>query len=138
MIEVYLRVFINWEQNDQARLLLMAEFAYNNAKNTSINHTLFKLNYRFHLQVLFEADANTCSTSRLANKLADKLSKLIEVCCQTLLHVQELQKKAYDKGVKSRNYFPSEKVWLNNKYIKTKWNKQLKNKFLNGCKFSMQ
>ncbi len=34
-MEAYLRAFVNWEQDDWARLLLMVEFAYNNAKNTS-------------------------------------------------------------------------------------------------------
>ncbi len=54
---------------------------------------------------------------------------LMEVCCQNLLHVQELQKKAHDKGVKSRSYAPGENVWLNSKYIKTKKNKKLESKF---------
>ncbi len=53
----------------------------------------------------------------------------MEVCCQNLLHAQELQKRAHDKGVKSRSYAPGEKVWLNNKYIKTKRNQKLESKF---------
>ena len=40
-IEAYLRAFINFEQNDWARLLPMAKFAYNNTKNASTGHTLF-------------------------------------------------------------------------------------------------
>ncbi len=43
-IEACLRVFVNWEEDDGARLLLMAEFAYNIAKNASTRHTLFELN----------------------------------------------------------------------------------------------
>ncbi len=35
-MEEYLRAFVNWEQDDWARLLPMAEFSYNNAKNASI------------------------------------------------------------------------------------------------------
>ncbi len=35
MIEAYLRVFVNWKQDDWAKLLSMAEFAYNNTKNAS-------------------------------------------------------------------------------------------------------
>ena len=34
-MEAYLRAFFNYKQNDWAKLLLMAEFTYNNAKNTS-------------------------------------------------------------------------------------------------------
>ena len=38
-MEAYLRAFVNFEQNDWARLLPMAEFAYNNAKNATTGHT---------------------------------------------------------------------------------------------------
>ncbi len=54
---------------------------------------------------------------------------MIEVYCQNLLHAQELQKRAYDKRVKSRSYVSNEKVWLNSKYIKTKKNKKLEKAF---------
>ncbi len=47
-MEAYLRVFINFEQDDWARLLPMTEFAYNNAKNASTSHTPFELNYGYH------------------------------------------------------------------------------------------
>ncbi len=67
--------------------------------------------------------------SRSANELAEELRELMEVYCQNLLHVQELQKRVHDKGVKSYSYAPYEKVWLNSKYIKTKRNKKLKSKF---------
>ncbi len=51
-METYLRAFVNWEQDDWARLLPMAEFAYNNTKNTSTSHTPFELNYDYHPRVL--------------------------------------------------------------------------------------
>ena len=38
-------------------------------------------------------------------------------------------KKAYDKKTKSCSYILSLKIWLNSKYIKTKKNKKLVNKF---------
>ena len=47
-MEAYLQAFVNFEQNDWAKLLAMAEFAYNNAKNVSTGHMLFKLNYGYH------------------------------------------------------------------------------------------
>ena len=47
-MEAYLRAFVNFEQNDWARLLPMAEFAYNNAKNASTGHTPFELNCGYH------------------------------------------------------------------------------------------
>ena len=47
-MEAYLRVFMNWEQNNWARLLLITEFAYNNSKNASTGHTLFELDCNYH------------------------------------------------------------------------------------------
>lgn len=70
----------------------MAEFVYNNAKNASTGHTLFKLNCGFHPQVSFEKDIDPHSGSRLGNELANKLKDLIEICCQNLFHAQELKK----------------------------------------------
>ena len=52
------------------------------------------------------------------------------VCQQNLHHAQELQKRAYDKGVKPRSYALGNKVWLNSKHLKTKRNRKLEAKFL--------
>ncbi len=128
-MEAYLKAFVNWEQDDWARLLPMAEFAYNNAKNTSTGHTPFELNWGYHLKVFFEEDVDPRLRSCSANELGEELKELIKVWCQNLLYAQELQKRAYDKEVKSRNYAPGEKIWLNSKYIKTKRNKKLESKF---------
>ncbi len=89
-MEAYLRAFVNWEQDDWARLLPMAEFAYNNAKNASTGHTPFELNCGYHPRVSFEEDVDPRARSRSANELAEELRELMEVCCQNLLHAQEL------------------------------------------------
>ena len=99
-MEAYLRAFVNWEQNDWARLLPMAEFAYNNAKNAGTDHTPFELNCGFHPRVSFEDDVDPRFRSRSADELTKELNELMDICQQNLLHAQELQKRAYDKGVK--------------------------------------
>ncbi len=48
IIEAYLQAFIYLEQNDEARLLSIVKFVYNNVKNTSTGYTSFKLNYGYH------------------------------------------------------------------------------------------
>ncbi len=110
MMEAYLRAFVNWKQDDWARLLPMAEFTYNNAKNASTGHTPFKLNYGYHPRVFFEEDVDSRSRSRSVNELAEELKELIKVCCQNLLYAQKLQKRAHDKGVKSCSYASGKKV----------------------------
>ena len=107
----------------------MAEFAYNNAKNASTGYTPFELNCGYHPRVFFEKNTNPRSRSKTAKKLSSKLRELITVCRENLHHAQKLQKRAHDKAVKPRNYALGDKVWLNNKYIKTKQNQKLEAKF---------
>ena len=128
-IEAYLRVFVNFEQNDWARLLPIAKFAYNNAKNASTGHTPFKLNCGYHPWILYEEDVNFRSQSKSVDKLSAKLRKLMIVCQKNLYHAQKPQKRAYNKGVKPQSYAPGKKVWLNSKYIKTKRYRKLEVKF---------
>ncbi len=56
------------------------------------------------------------------------------VCRENFQHVQELQKRYHDKHTKPRSYAPGDKVWLNNKYIKTKRNRKLEAKFFGSFK----
>ena len=128
-MKAYLWAFVNFEQNDWARFLPMAEFAYNNAKNASTGYTSFKLNCGYHPCVSFEEDTNPRSQSKMAEELSSKLRELMTVYWENLHHTQEFQKRAHDKGVKPRSYVPSDKVWLNSKYIKTKQNRKLEAKF---------
>ena len=61
MIEAYLQVFVNLEQNDQTRLLSIAEFTYHNNKNISTGCTPFEFNCKYHFCVSYEKDLNLCS-----------------------------------------------------------------------------
>ena len=79
-MEAYFQAFVNFEQNDWARLFPMAEFAYNNAKNASTNHTLFELNCRYHPRVSYEEDLDPCSKSKIAEELSFELRNLMAVC----------------------------------------------------------
>ena len=102
-IEVYLRAFINFEQNDWARLLPMAEFAYNNAKNASTGYMPFELNCSYYSQMSYEEEVDSRSKSKSADKVSVELRELMIVCQKNLYHAQELQKRAHNKGVKPRS-----------------------------------
>lgn len=62
-IKTYLRIFVNWEQNNWARLLLIAEFAYNNAKNGSTSYTSYEHNCDHYSHVSFEDKVNSLNIS---------------------------------------------------------------------------
>ena len=103
-MKAYFRAFVNSKQNNWARLLPIAEFAYNNAKNTSSGHMPFELNYSYHPWMSYEDDVDPHSKSKSADDLPVELRKLMIVCRENLHHAQELQKQAHNKGVKPRSY----------------------------------
>ena len=90
MIEAYFQAFVNFEQNDWARLLPRAEFAYNNAKNASTGYTPFELNCGYYPRVSYEEDLDPRSKSKTAKKLSSGLRELMTVCQQNLHHAQKL------------------------------------------------
>ena len=89
-IEAYLRAFVNYKQNDWARLFSIAKFAYNNAKNTSIGHTPFELNYGYHPCVFYIKDINCRSRFKSANELLTELQELMFVYRKNLYYTQKL------------------------------------------------
>ena len=108
----------------------MAEFAYNNAKNASTGFTPFELNCGYHPRVFYKENFNPRLQSKTMEKLSSELQNLMAACQQNLHHVQKLQKQAHNKGVKLQSYAPGDKIWLNSKHLKTKWNCKLEAKFL--------
>ena len=128
-MEAYLKAFVNFKQNDWAKLLPMTKFAYNNAKNANTGHTPFELNCGYPLHVSYKENVDPCSKSKSADDLANDLGELMIICWENLQHAQNLQKQAHDKNTRPRSYAPSNKVWLNSKYIKTKRNWKLEGKF---------
>ena len=76
-MEANLRAFVNFMQNDWARLLSITEFAYNNAKNVSTSHTFFELNCGYHPQMSYKEDVDFCSQSKSADKLSAELRELM-------------------------------------------------------------
>lgn len=73
-MEAYLRVFVNWEQNHWSRLLPIAEFTYNKAKNASTSHNPFEVTCGYHLRVSFAENVKPRSRSRSVDKQAEELS----------------------------------------------------------------
>ena len=89
-MEAYLRVFVNFEQNDWARLLPIAKFAYNNAKNAGTGYTPFDLNYGYYPRMLYKEEVNSRSKSKSADKISIELREPMIICQKNLHHTQEL------------------------------------------------
>ncbi len=109
-MEAYLRGFVNYKQNNKAKPLPIAEFAYHDAKNASTGHTQFKLNCGYHPGVSSEGNVELRSKSKSAEELAIELKELLTVCRENLRYFQDLQKQQHNKNVKLRSYAPDDKV----------------------------
>ena len=68
---------MNFNQNNNLKLLLIAQFVYNNAKNTSNSYIIFKLNYNYHFCILYTKNIDFYFQSKLIDKLLAKFQKLM-------------------------------------------------------------
>ena len=78
--------------------------------------------------MFYKKNFNLCSKFKSADKLLAEL-KLMTICCKNLYYALELQKQIHNKNIKPKNYAPDDKIWLNNKYLKTKQKQKLETKF---------
>ncbi len=62
VLEQYLRAYMNYQQDDWSSLLPLAEFAYNNATNTTTGVSLFFTNKGYHPSIVVELDVQVSST----------------------------------------------------------------------------
>ena len=73
--------------------------------------------------MLYQEDVNSCSQSKLADKVSEELGELMIICQKNLHYIQELQKQPHDKRVRIRSpirpLLPSvlEKVSKRRKYL---------------------
>lgn len=88
-MKAYLRVFMNYKQDDWSKLLPMAKFAYNNIKNTSTSNTSFELNYSYHSRAFYKENIDSRSQSKSANEIVIELQYLIVVSKNNLEYAKE-------------------------------------------------
>jgi len=119
MMEQYLRAFCNYEQDNWVELLLLAEFAYNNAIHASTMMTPFWANYHYHPVMQFKAQKQP---SRLQSEIqADTFAAGLEETHQTLCwNLQEAQARQMKyAGGKEVVFEVGDKVWLSTRHFRT-------------------
>src|SRR6202790_3456885 len=118
ILEQYLRIYVDYLQDDWALLLPLAEFAYNNAEHSATNITPFFVNKGFHpsLEVNVETVPST-EASKAALNIRDVHNYVREQ-----LAIMRQQNEQQVAGL--RPQFPSieigDQVWLDARNIKTK------------------
>lgn len=108
--EAYFQAFVNFEQYNRAKLLLMTKMVYNNAKNRSTNNTLLELDYGYHLWILYKDNVDSYFKLKPEDKLSAEVRKLMILCCKNPYHPQKLEKQAYNKAIKPKCYVSGNKV----------------------------
>ena len=114
-IGIFLRHYVNYQQDDWMEWLATAEFAYNDKKHTVTGKTLFKQNFGRHP---WKGDLMVQSELPQVEEFAKKLQESWEHAAQAMREAQKNMKQQFDKkrsnpqGLKVGDH-----VWLENKNI---------------------
>src|SRR6266436_9620412 len=95
VLEQYLRVYTNYQQDDWATLLPMAKFAYNNAMNTTTGVSPFFANKGYHPEITSDPQAETSSAE--AQTFMANLDHVQAELKENITQAQERYQKNVDK-----------------------------------------
>src|SRR6266481_4370166 len=95
VLEQYLRVYTNYQQDNWATLLLMAEFAYNNAMNMTTGVSPFFANKGYHPE--FTADPQVETSSAEVQAFMVDLECIQAELKENIAQAQERYRKNVDK-----------------------------------------
>ncbi|QRW09789.1 Transposon Tf2-12 polyprotein [Ceratobasidium sp. AG-Ba] len=118
VVEVYLRHYVAYKQDNWAGILPMAEFAYNNSVNASTNQTPFYACYGFHPR--FSIGQQLDETVPHADEQANQLQARMDELQSSVTLANEKIKHYYDlKHREPEEIKVGDKVWLDARNIKT-------------------
>ena len=131
MLEYYLRCYCNFEQDDWASHLKMAEFTYNKAKHSSTGMSPFEALYAYKpdLCVNIEDDIPE-GEAPAARERVEEMRKIRELLEKNLAKAIKRQKKYYDKEHIPKRFAVGDQVILKVKNLRSiRPNVKLNNKF---------
>ena len=116
-IEMFLRHYVNHQQDNWTEWLAVAEFSYNDKKHAVMNRTPFELNFGRHL---WKGDLMVQTKTPRVKKFIKKLQESWEQAMHAMEEAQKNMKQQFDKkrrnpqGLKVGNH-----MWLENKNIQS-------------------
>ena len=116
-LEQYLRIYCNYEQDDWANLLSLAEFAYNNSHQPSIDCSPFYANYGYNPE--FTLNLRSPISAPAAKSLADSLHSVHERLVENVKSAQDHQARYHNAKHKPVKFNVGDKVWLLSTNIRT-------------------
>ena len=112
VMEQYLRLYCDYQQDDWASLLPLAEFAYNNSVHSTTKSSPFFANYGYHPRSLPDS-ITTTSVVPAAEALASKLSEIHKSLGENIESANAAYQKHYNRKVLPQPDLPAgTKVWL--------------------------
>ena len=118
-LEQYLRAFTNYQQDDWADLLPLAEFAYNNSHHASLGTSPFYALMGLHPSFSTTQEEPLVDTPAAAERVRI-LTDLRTALTTNLEEARTHQSRYYNIKRKPRTYQVGDRVWLNAKNIRTR------------------
>jgi transposase InsO family protein len=135
VLETYLRIFCEEQQSNWAKLLPMAEFAYNNSEQTSLRCSPFRALYGFDPEIRYDLSGIENAKVPAVKDRIQELATLRETLKSRWQAASESQAKHYNKTHKPIEFAAGEQVLLSTKNLKLKVpSKKLAHKFIGPYK----
>ena len=136
--EQYLKAYVNWQQNDWADLLLLAEWAYNNLRNAITEYTSFyaeKNHHSLSWNMIDLLTINEMNVSMLQH--AENMKKLHETLWSVIQNAQRLQACYYNQQHTLIMFSIEDMILFNEKNLQTRRSiKKLKDKYYESFKIA--
>ena len=132
-LEQYLRMYVNHRQNNWAKWLVTAEFAFNNKVHTATKMSLFQVNYERKLRMGF--DIRKKGKNKKAEEFVREMKERHEKARVALVKSQEEMKRQVDRNRKeAEEYRVGNKVLISTKdfsiELRKRATKKLTEKFI--------
>ncbi len=125
-LEIYLRSYGNYAQDNWEDLLPMAELASNNRTATATGVSPFFLNHGYHAEIIptngppTQSRPDQASPIERADNIANKLKETVEWCNVALASAQEQYERYTNRRLRpSVQLKVGDRVWLNLRNLKT-------------------
>jgi hypothetical protein len=118
-LEMFLRTFVNYDQDDWYQLLPLAEYAYNNSVTSATNMSPFFANYGFNPRTNWPTEAETKNPA--SQIYAHWMKATHEAAREALVNTRERMAKHYDqKRIEQPKFQEGDLVMLNAKFIRSR------------------
>ena len=132
VLEHYLRCYADEEQSNWARLLPLAEFAYNNSHHSTAGSSPFYLLHGYHPEIRWEVEDNSLEGEvPSANERIKLLQARRDELAERLRQASASQAKYYNRKHTPKDYTVGQLVMLSTKNLKQKRpSKKMSHKFV--------